>query len=131
MSRHRTPPPDRTQTLANVIGDIVTDIRQKVVEEPWYGRDTSVKPTGYPDLGYGRGPIVTNFYGPATFHGATTIYGPRDAKPKEPEKAEKADLRAPSEEPQRGDAWLTPEKARGSEVARPNAPERSEPEIEW
>lgn len=36
MSRRRPPPESRT--LGDIVQGIVTDVREKVVEEPWFGR---------------------------------------------------------------------------------------------
>lgn len=34
----RRPPPENTRTLGDIVHGIVADIREKVVEEPWFGR---------------------------------------------------------------------------------------------
>ena len=40
-------------TLANLIGEAVTDIRQSVVEEGWFGRKTTATPNFYDSM-WGR-----------------------------------------------------------------------------
>jgi len=38
MNRTRRPPPDLADSLANFTSNAVADIREKLVEEAWFGR---------------------------------------------------------------------------------------------
>ncbi len=47
MTEHRKSPPHFTDNLANLVGGAVSDIRQKLVEEAWFGRATASELPNY------------------------------------------------------------------------------------
>lgn len=61
----RKPPPDRTDTLANILRSGLDDIHAKLLNEAWFGRPGVERQQAYADMRafYGRAPETPEGWG--------------------------------------------------------------------
>ncbi len=103
MSRQRTPPPERTDSFAAIIGNIVNDVREKLVEEAWYGRTL----------------------------GGQERQSPAEELKWKIERPEEDRAAPPPAAPERGDQWwLSASNERGGAAEKPTPERDNGPEIE-